>query len=76
MRPILPVLIAVVLTSLAFGASAASDQTPLKLSDPAIDAPLAKASGKQTAVFAGGCFWGVQAVFQHVKGVISATSRH
>ena len=28
----------------------------------------------QTVVFAGGCFWGVQAVFQHVKGVISATS--
>jgi peptide-methionine (S)-S-oxide reductase len=27
-----------------------------------------------TAVFAGGCFWGVQAVFQHVKGVVSATS--
>ena len=27
-----------------------------------------------TVVFAGGCFWGVQAVFQHVKGVVSATS--
>ena len=40
----------------------------------ATDAPLAKASGKETAVVAGGCFWGVQAVFQHVKGVISATS--
>ncbi|MBA3670840.1 MAG: peptide-methionine (S)-S-oxide reductase MsrA [Gemmatimonadaceae bacterium] len=31
-------------------------------------------SGDQTAVFAGGCFWGVQAVFQHVKGVKSVTS--
>ena len=30
--------------------------------------------GQQTAVIAGGCFWGIQAVFQHVKGVISATS--
>jgi peptide-methionine (S)-S-oxide reductase len=29
---------------------------------------------QRTAVLAGGCFWGVQAVFQHVKGVISATS--
>ncbi len=29
---------------------------------------------KRTAVLAGGCFWGIQAVFQHVKGVISATS--
>jgi peptide-methionine (S)-S-oxide reductase len=37
------------------------------------DAALASASGKQTAVFAGGCFWGTQAVFERVKGVISTT---
>ena len=42
--------------------------------DPDIDAPLATAKGQQTAVFAGGCFWGIQAVFQHVKGVMRATS--
>ncbi|WP_342027993.1 peptide-methionine (S)-S-oxide reductase MsrA [Microvirga vignae] len=30
--------------------------------------------GLQTAVLAGGCFWGIQAVFQHVEGVVSATS--
>jgi len=41
---------------------------------PAVDSPRASAAGQQTAVIAGGCFWGVQAVFQHVKGVISATS--
>jgi len=41
---------------------------------PAVDAPRAPAPGQQTAVFSGGCFWGVQAVFQHVKGVITATS--
>ncbi len=41
---------------------------------PRVDAPRASASGQQNAVVAGGCFWGVQAVFQHVKGVISATS--
>ena len=41
---------------------------------PALDAPRASTSGQQTAVVAGGCFWGIQAVFQHVKGVISATS--
>ena len=41
---------------------------------PAVDSPLASSSAKQTAVFAGGCFWGVQAVFQRLKGVISATS--
>jgi peptide-methionine (S)-S-oxide reductase len=39
-----------------------------------VDAPLAKDKGEQTAVIAGGCFWGIQAVFQHVKGVIHATS--
>ena len=41
---------------------------------PAIDAPLATAKSQQTAVFSGGCFWGVQAVFEHLKGVSSATS--
>jgi peptide-methionine (S)-S-oxide reductase len=40
---------------------------------PAQPAPTA-AAPMDTAVFAGGCFWGVQAVFQHVKGVASATS--
>src|ERR1700680_2607745 len=44
------------------------------LPDPVVDAPLAAKKGKQTAVVAGGCFWGVQLVFQHVKGVKSATS--
>lgn len=42
--------------------------------NPKVDAPLAKAKGQETAVVAGGCFWGVQAVFQHVRGVLNATS--
>src|SRR5215472_4526901 len=41
---------------------------------PAVDAARRPAAGQETAVLAGGCFWGVQAVFQHVKGVVSATS--
>jgi len=41
---------------------------------PAVDAQRAATPGRQTVVVAGGCFWGIQAVFQHVKGVISATS--
>lgn len=41
---------------------------------PAVDAKLAAAPGKETAVFSGGCFWGVQGVFEHVKGVQRATS--
>jgi peptide-methionine (S)-S-oxide reductase len=36
---------------------------------PQIDVPSDGKSGMQTAVLAGGCFWGVQGVFQHVKGV-------
>jgi peptide-methionine (S)-S-oxide reductase len=40
---------------------------------PAAEATAADA-GLQTAVLAGGCFWGVQAVFQHVKGVTNAVS--
>jgi peptide-methionine (S)-S-oxide reductase len=36
---------------------------------PTVDAPLASANSKETAVLAGGCFWGVQAVFEHLKGV-------
>jgi peptide-methionine (S)-S-oxide reductase len=42
--------------------------------DPALDAPLATAKGERTAVLAGGCFWGVEAVFEHVKGVIDVKS--
>lgn len=41
---------------------------------PATDVPASSAKGPQTAVFAGGCFWGVEAVFRHVKGVSKAVS--
>jgi peptide-methionine (S)-S-oxide reductase len=41
---------------------------------PVVDQTKATSKGKETAVVAGGCFWGIQAVFQHVKGVRSATS--
>jgi peptide-methionine (S)-S-oxide reductase len=51
----------------------ASDKAVV-LPAPAVDETAANKSGHETLVLAGGCFWGVQAVFQHVKGVISATS--
>jgi peptide-methionine (S)-S-oxide reductase len=41
---------------------------------PAVDAPLASSKSTETAVVAGGCFWGIQAVFAHLKGVESSTS--
>jgi peptide-methionine (S)-S-oxide reductase len=42
--------------------------------DPKVDESLAAAKAHETVVFAGGCFWGIQAVFEHVKGVTKATA--
>jgi peptide-methionine (S)-S-oxide reductase len=47
---------------------------PVALPDPKLDVPAGTTSGQQTAVFAGGCFWGVEGVFDHVRGVTSAIS--
>lgn len=44
------------------------------LPDPAVDAPLAKQKGTATAVLAAGCFWGVEAVYEHIKGVTNVVS--
>jgi len=55
-------------------ACSAGSAAGVEVPGPAVDSAKATTPGQQTAVVAGGCFWGVQAVFQHVKGVISATS--
>lgn len=44
------------------------------ISDPVVDGSLAPAISQRTAVLAGGCFWGMQLLFQHVKGVVSVTA--
>jgi peptide-methionine (S)-S-oxide reductase len=62
-----------VLAVALFGNCARAERAVV-LPAPAVDAPPAAKPGKQTVVFAGGCFWGIQAVFQHVKGVVEATS--
>jgi peptide-methionine (S)-S-oxide reductase len=54
----------------AAGESGASAALPA----PVVDEAKVTSPGQKTAVIAGGCFWGIQAVFQHVKGVVSATS--
>lgn len=58
---------------LACNAGVASSK-PVALPGPKADLPLASAKGSATAVFAGGCFWGVEAVFEHVKGVKQVSS--
>jgi peptide-methionine (S)-S-oxide reductase len=46
----------------------------MSIPSPTVDSSLATTKSQESVVIAGGCFWGIQAVFQHVKGVISATS--
>ena len=48
--------------------------SPTAIPDPALQTPLANVQGEQTAVLAGGCFWGIEAVFEHVKGVSNVKS--
>ncbi|HME34770.1 MAG TPA: peptide-methionine (S)-S-oxide reductase MsrA [Candidatus Sulfotelmatobacter sp.] len=67
------ILFAALLGSTACSAKA-SPRSSSAVPAPMQDAARAAAPGQQTAVVSGGCFWGIQAVFQHVKGVISATS--
>jgi peptide-methionine (S)-S-oxide reductase len=67
---ILAVLAAV---AASIGATAHAAEAAVKVPSPAIDQPAA-ASGLQKAVIAGGCFWGVQGVYQHLKGVKNVLS--
>jgi peptide-methionine (S)-S-oxide reductase len=67
-----PLLVLVLAASLTGCTASAASRAPIPA--PTSDAPLAAKSGKQTAVFAGGCFWGTQAVFERVKGVLKTTT--
>jgi peptide-methionine (S)-S-oxide reductase len=53
---------------------AVSGEAATVIPAPAVDTPPQQSAASETAVLAGGCFWGVQAVFQHVKGVKDAVS--
>jgi len=67
----------VVVTALLSAGCAESAMTAaaaVVLPDPAVDEPVAASKGQPAAVFAGGCFWGVDAVFKHVRGVTRVTS--
>jgi peptide-methionine (S)-S-oxide reductase len=66
--------IALALAALICAGSAAIASPSAPLPAPAVDAPPAAKSGTETAVFAGGCFWGVEAVYRHLAGVSKAVS--
>ena len=75
LNPVLLIMIpsilrAVALLSITAAPAASALPATTTTSATSITAP----ARQDTVVFAGGCFWGVQAVFQHVKGVVSATS--
>jgi peptide-methionine (S)-S-oxide reductase len=72
-RSILSVLGLLVFGVLTWPGPALAAQAAAVVPPPAVDEPVSGARS-QTAVLAGGCFWGVQGVFQHVRGVIRAVS--
>lgn len=65
--------IGLVAAALAFGAVPSAAQEGLSIPAPVVDETRSTAD-KETAIFAGGCFWGVQGVFQRVNGVTNAVS--
>jgi peptide-methionine (S)-S-oxide reductase len=72
MRVLLRSLVVLIIATVAY--SAITFAAVVTVPNPTLDAPLAATKGEQTAVVAGGCFWGLQAVFQHVKGVNAVVS--
>jgi len=63
-----------VIPALLVGALCLAARPKVPFPDPAVDVPASAAQEKQTAVLAGGCFWGVEAVFEHLKGVTNVVS--
>lgn len=72
-RPVVFTAAALLLGGVALHFSSASAEDARVIPAPLVDEKPG-AGGTETTVLAGGCFWGVQGVFQHVDGVISATS--
>jgi len=68
------VLVAVMAAAALVYLGRQSGEEATRLPPPALDVAANPAGAHETAVFAGGCFWGVQAVFQHTQGVLNAVS--
>ncbi len=65
---------AATLLCLVVGTACNNLSASVSLPSPAVDEAAATVKQEQTAVLSGGCFWGVEAVFEHVKGVKNVTS--
>ena len=61
-------LVGMALLTIGLGCAVHAD-TPKEIPAPAVDMPAAEANGPQVAVLAGGCFWGLQGMFEHARGV-------
>jgi peptide-methionine (S)-S-oxide reductase len=72
LRPSLAILFMVSLAACSSDLSNAQPKAPVPVA--AVDAPLVPGGGHRTAVFAGGCFWGTQSVFERVKGVTNTVA--
>jgi peptide-methionine (S)-S-oxide reductase len=62
-------IVAVALAAFGLSCGANADAVNKAIPVPALDTPAAEAKGSQVAVLAGGCFWGLQGMFEHVRGV-------
>ena len=67
-------VVAIPLVNYAGRRPAAAAPLAATIPSPAVDVLATPTGGLQTAVFAGGCFWGIEAVFEHIKGVVDAVS--
>ena len=68
------ILLILAVMIMIMNACSRADASAVEIPIPKLDAALASSKSEQTAVLAGGCFWGVEAVFEHVKGVSHAES--
>ena len=70
----LALILAVLLVGIAFRGFPSTAENAHSLPPPVLDEPANPQATSEVAIIAGGCFWGVQGVFQHVVGVASAVA--